>query len=164
MNNCKIVLLFILGFQWANATTIKLEFNTPRDLKIKLSLYELNRLKFEKVVGTHGDLQDDRQLDDAKLIKNFSIAIKEGDVKIMALVAENLTDKELEFFVSPHEANPSEYSLDFKFNCLCYSHIYKVKPKSRWYRILRLSLNEDGISAKNITLRHQFVKWAGKKP
>lgn len=163
MNSFKFLCVLFFVNTAIGATTFKLEFDKPRNVKIDLSLYELNRLSFEKVIGTHGDLLDDRQLDGGKKIKDFKVTLKTGDVKILGLVVENLTDKELDFFVSPHEANPTEYSLDFKFNCLCYSHVYKVKPKSRWYRIMRIAMSEEGTEAKTIILKHQIVKWDGKK-
>ena len=146
----------------ALAVTFKLEFKIPKEIKVKLSLLEVDRVKFDKAIGSSGDLLNEAQLEGGQLIKNFSFDLKQGETKIVALVAENLTAKEVVFFVSPHEANPAEYSLDFKFNCLCYSHIYKIKPKGKWYRIMSLSVLEPDTKAKTITLTHQLVKWNKK--
>ncbi len=162
MNNFKIILLTLLIGQAALAVTFKLDFKIPKDIAVKLSLFEVDRIKFDKVVGSHGDLVDDAQLEGAQLIKNFSFDLKRGETKVLALVAENLTNKELKFFVSPHESNAAEYSLDFKFNCLCYSHIYKINPKGKWYRIMNLTVLEPDSKAKTITLTHKLVKWNKK--
>jgi len=162
MNNFKIALVLILISQLARATEFKLEFIKPRDLNIELKLYELNPISFAKAVGTQGELVTDEQLEKPKPIKNFTFKLGPADGKVLALVAENKTAKDIEFFVSPHESNPSEFSLDFKFNCLCYSHIYKIKSKKKWYRIMRLQRTDDETSARTVRLKHTIVKWNPK--
>lgn len=163
MNNCRLVLFLSLIGQLCLATSFKLEFVVPRDLKVQLSLFEVNKIQFEKAVGTHGELITNEQLGDAKPIKNFSVDLGPADGKVLALIAENKSDVDIDFFVSPHESNPSEFSLDFKFNCLCYAHIYKVKSKKKWYRIMKLQHLDEKIPAKTIRLKHTLVKWTGSE-
>lgn len=158
MNNFRygiVVWLFMLNVK---ATTFELLFDNKKNLKFEYSIYEVDREKFKEKIGIFGDLFAIEQLENPTAIPNFKFDLKTGDSKILALVVENKSDRTINFYVSPHESNPADTTLDFKFNCLCYNHIYKIKPKSKWFRIMKLHQTKEITPSRKVKLRHHVIE------
>lgn len=89
-------------------------------------------------------------------ILESTIDMKPGQKKRFALVYSNATDKPVYFFAAPHSAQPVEFSLGFKFKCLCINHAFKVGPGETWYRIVEFRLAKEFVG-DHLTIKHNLV-------
>lgn len=155
-----IVLIFI--GEWAHASSLfQLQFKNTGNLDFIYSIYELPPNMSGKV-GAMGSLQKVTELGTIKILKDGSIELNSNEDKILALVVEAKKTREVDFYVSPHSNNQPQYDLDFRFNCLCYGHVYHLEKGKSWFRILKLSTKnlESKIKKKNevIQLSHDFIE------
>lgn len=90
-------------------------------------------------------------------IPKSKIEVAPGQRKKFALVFFNHTNETKYFFASPHEINPAEFSLGFKYNCLCMNHAYRVAPKSYWYRSVELRVGNKYRNKKPVAILHTMV-------
>ena len=60
------------------------------------------------------------------------------------------------FFAAPHVVEPAEYSLGFKFKCLCINHAFSIGPKETWYRVVELRVSKD-VVGDNLNITHTIV-------
>lgn len=75
----------------------------------------------------------------------------------LVLIVENPSDKDVYFFAVPHEMNPSTASAGHYFECLCIGKVYKIPPKSTWYRIVRINLDKSFQKVKAFEIMHKLV-------
>lgn len=78
------------------------------------------------------------------------------EVRRFVLVMKNNSDKPIYFFAAPHQVLPPEYSLGFKFKCLCVNHAYTVGPHETWYRVVELRLS-DGFVGDKMSITHTII-------
>lgn len=105
------------------------------------------------------DMKSVKSLDNAPVgaeITASSFQIEPGESKRFALVVRNGSNETKYFFAAPHIASPAEYSLGFKFKCLCINKAYSVGPHETWYRIVDFRLF-DGFVGSEITLTHSVI-------
>lgn len=88
--------------------------------------------------------------------KNGEIQVARGDSRKFVLVIENTEDKPLHFYVAPHSTDPMQSALNHKFFCLCTGQIYFVKPKSVWYKVVTMNV-EDTADIETITQVHKVI-------
>lgn len=93
----------------------------------------------------------------AKEIANARVQIPIGGKKQFILVMKNDTTKVAYFFAAPHAMDPPEYSLGFKFKCLCVNHVFKIPPGEFWYRVVELHLDENYGGGEAITITHNLI-------
>lgn len=120
-----------------------------------VDVYELDKpgeigLWKTRVVSDKNELPASTKLSDAV------IQMKPGENRKFLLVIENSTDKPLYFFASPHVIEPAEYSLGFKFKCLCINHSFAIEQGKTWYRVVELRLSDE-VKADKINIVHNIV-------
>lgn len=91
-----------------------------------------------------------------KRIEDSVVRARPGEDKIFVLVYRNVRDKPVRFFAAPHRLSPEEASLGFDFACLCMNHIYTVPKGYYWYRVVKLSLDDD-FKGRSLDVRHTLV-------
>lgn len=101
-------------------------------------------------------VKDAAQLPVGKEIGDGELHFEKGSAKRFVLVYQNTSDKPVYFFATPHHAEPAEYSLGFKFKCLCIDHAYSVAPHETWYRVVELRTSRD-MAGNAISLTHTLV-------
>lgn len=165
--NKLINILFIFGLfptQTFAKDRFELVFKTQSPLNFDIELYELKAAQYSSKVGDQGPLLDIKQLEAVKKITDLKFDLKNEDEIYLALVVKNKNKQKASFFVAPHHTNPSHASLDFKFNCLCYHHIYHVEGGAMWYRVMRLLNTKHGNMGSNqVVLSHTMVPWKAPK-
>lgn len=85
-----------------------------------------------------------------------------GTAKTFVLVLENAGKDAIHFFASPHVVDPPEYSLGFKFKCLCINHAFSVEAGKTWYRVVRLTLAEDFVGSE-LEISHDLISVPGSR-
>jgi hypothetical protein len=91
-----------------------------------------------------------------KEITDGEIRLEKGATKRLVLVYPNPESRPLYFFATPHHAEPAEFSLGFKFKCLCIDHAYTIPPNESWYRVVELRTSRDMLGNR-ISLSHTLV-------
>ncbi|MBP7282037.1 MAG: hypothetical protein KBA66_10690 [Leptospiraceae bacterium] len=89
-------------------------------------------------------------------IPESSFVVQSGRYKEFILGMQNNTDKPMYFFASPHSVDPPQYSLGFKFKCLCINHAFTIKPGEFWYRIVRLNIDKD-FRGGAFAIKHDLI-------
>lgn len=89
-------------------------------------------------------------------IPDSTIKITPGGKKQFVLVWKNESDKPVYFFAAPHQVNPQEWSLGFKFHCLCTNHVYSAQPGEYWYRVVELDLDKN-YQGTNLDITHSLI-------
>lgn len=145
---------------WGN-TTYKLIWNNKTPLDLKYQLYELLPAYSSKV-GTHGNILQIEQLTPVREIKNMEVTFNTNKSVILALVAKSPSNQAVDFFVAPHHTHPPSAGLDFKFNCLCYQHVYHMEKGKLWYRIMKLTNTTKSSVVQLIKLEHDVIPWSKK--
>ena len=85
------------------------------------------------------------------------VEVKKGQSKTLVLVIENKSNKDIYFFAVPHEVHPAPASAGHFFECLCVGKVYKITPKSVWYRVVRININSSFQDIQNFDIEHQIV-------
>lgn len=106
--------------------------------------------------------KDLSQVPISREIKNSLLNMKRGSSKRFVLVLKNETNKPLFFFAAPHQVQPAEYSLGFKFRCLCINHAFKVGPKETWYRVVQLRVSPHFVG-NSLNIKHSLVSITEKR-
>lgn len=101
-------------------------------------------------------VKDGALLPVGKEIADGELHIEKGTPKRFVLVYQNTGDTPLYFFATPHRAEPAEYSLGFKFKCLCIDHAYSVGPHETWYRVVELRTSRE-MAGNTLALTHMLV-------
>jgi len=150
--------LLISCASWGS-TTYQLIWKNHAPLDMKYQLFELAPAFSEKV-GTQGSILSPDQLMPVREFKNHQVEFKNQKSLILALVAQSPSGNAFDFYVAPHHTHPDSAGLDFKFNCLCYHHIYHLEKGKLWYRIMRLSHTSKAKDSKQvIKLEHDLIPW-----
>lgn len=89
-------------------------------------------------------------------IPESSFVVQSGRYKEFILGMQNNTDKPIYFFASPHSVDPPQYSLGFKFKCLCINHAFTIKPGEFWYRVVRLNIDKD-FRGSAFAIKHDLI-------
>ncbi|HEX7672818.1 MAG TPA: hypothetical protein VF412_01535 [Bdellovibrio sp.] len=145
-----------------SSQTFKLAFKNTGGLDLQYETYDLP-LIFKDKVGTNGSITDIRQLTPIKKLKNDELTLGENETKLIGLVVRSKSHKAYDFFVAPHSTNQPQATLDFKFNCLCYHHVYHLEKGKMWYRVMELQNTVLAKAGKTIVLSHEFIPWDGTK-
>lgn len=148
-------IIFFLPYQTfgADDAQIAIKFEN-KNLIPKMELYEVREDTLDTVARTKV-VHDFKQLPLGKKI-NETIKITPGKARTFALVMSNTTDKNVYFFATPHIPHPPDASIGYFFECLCNNHVYKITPKSVWYRVVRLEINKS-FSPKKSEITHTLV-------
>lgn len=93
----------------------------------------------------------------SKEIASSRVQIPIGGKKQFVLVMKNDSAKTTYFFAAPHHMDPPEFSLGFKFKCLCVNHVFKIPPGEFWYRVVELHLDENYGGGEAITITHNLI-------
>ncbi len=89
-------------------------------------------------------------------IPESTIVVQSGRYKEFILGVKNTIDKPVYFFAAPHSVQPPQYSLGFKFKCLCINHAFTVKPGQFWYRVVRLNIDKD-FRGDSFVIKHELI-------
>lgn len=84
------------------------------------------------------------------------IPVEPRNRKTLALVIENPTDKPWYFFANFHKMYPAQQAFGANLVCLCTNHIFEVKARSHWVRIVQVK-TYDSFQKKILELRHEIV-------
>ena len=98
-----------------------------------------------------------------KEISDSTLRLIPGSTTTFVLVMQNTTNKTFHFFAAPHYVNPPEFSLGFKFKCLCINHIFKVGPKEVWYRVVELNLAKEFVG-NHLDITHSIIEVDANRP
>lgn len=102
-------------------------------------------------VGEQGEQKPGMDLPVLRPLDDDKLKMLPGDSQIVYLVAKNTGKKPVSFFVAPHLTKPESASLGFKFQCLCYNHVYRVGAGKVWYRVMKLSLAREAKGPIELT-------------
>ena len=102
-----------------------------------------------------GAVKDIDELGIGKHTKN-NLPLRPDNIKLLVLVLRNPGNQPLYFFAAPHQANPPSLGIGFRFQCLCVNHLYKVPPRSVWYRVVGLTMYRS-FPGGAFELRHVLV-------
>jgi hypothetical protein len=89
-------------------------------------------------------------------IADATVKISPGGKKQFILVWKNDSDKPVYFFAAPHHVEPQEWSLGFKFHCLCTNHVYSAQPGEYWYRVVELDLDKSYVGSA-VDIVHSLI-------
>ncbi len=89
-------------------------------------------------------------------IPESTIVVQSGRYKEFILGVKNTTGKPIYFFAAPHSVQPPQYSLGFKFKCLCINHAFTVKVGEFWYRVVRLNIDKD-FRGDSFVIKHELI-------
>lgn len=89
-------------------------------------------------------------------ISGSSFELAPGSRKMFVLVMKNDTDHPVYFFAAPHHAMPEEYTLGFKFKCLCINHAWEIPPGKTWYRVVELRLASE-FRGDTLSITHTLI-------
>ena len=147
-------LLFLLPVMSAFAQSVKVNIGWHyTDFKNVMTIHEI------KGQPRLWEMKSVKSLDKAPVgaeITASSFQIEPGESKRFALVVRNDSNETKYFFAAPHMASPAEYSLGFKFKCLCINKAYSVGPHETWYRIVDFRIF-DGFVGEELTLTHSVI-------
>lgn len=91
-----------------------------------------------------------------------SINVRKGSFRNFALVVQNDSDRDVYFYVSPHDMNPSTLSLGTRFRCLCYGHVYRAPAKMTWYRTVQMRAEKEADGSK-LKIDHAVIGLSDKE-
>jgi hypothetical protein len=89
-------------------------------------------------------------------IEGAVLYLKPNSKKLFVLVMRNDSAEPVYFFAAPHQVSPAEYSLGFKFKCLCINHAFQIPPGEYWYRVVELRMGENFVG-DSIDIKHALV-------
>ncbi len=84
------------------------------------------------------------------------VSIKKGSARNFVLVYHNPTNKPVYFFSAPHRMTPAEFTLGFRFRCLCVNHVFEVPAGYYWYRVVRI-LASRHMRGERLQVVHKLV-------
>ncbi|HMV42189.1 MAG TPA: hypothetical protein PK079_14420 [Leptospiraceae bacterium] len=125
------------------------------DLPLEMKIYEIKSQQSYELWETRSVPSKDSSPASIE-IPNSTIVIQSGRYKEFILGMQNQTDKPIHFFAAPHSVDPPQYSLGFKFKCLCINHAFTVKPKEFWYRVVRLNIDKE-FRGDSFTIKHDLI-------
>lgn len=161
------VLQILFGFGMiyslpATAAPIEYDFNWDiGKLPFEIKMFHAP-LSLANRVGEHGELVNMQNMPVLAVIDK-KLTIDDSDSAVLYLVIKNTSDKAYHFSVVPHSIEPAEASLGLDFKCLCYGHVYTIKPRSLWYRILRVTHDVRDEKKRAIQLRHKIFETKVRK-
>ncbi|MBK6606282.1 MAG: hypothetical protein IPG24_12580 [Leptospiraceae bacterium] len=89
-------------------------------------------------------------------IPESTIVVQSGRYKEFVLGMQNNTDKPIFFFASPHNVQPPQYSLGFKFKMPLYQSRFYNKTKRILYRVVRLNIDKD-FRGDSFIIKHDLI-------
>lgn len=147
-------LALICGQAHAEVLTAQLDWQY-QNLPAAMRVYEI-RQGDNPALWQMQTTKDPAKLPIGKEIANGELQFQKGAAKRFVLVYANPENRPLYFFATPHHAEPAEFSLGFKFKCLCIDHAYIVPPHETWYRVVELRTSRDMVGNR-IKLTHTLV-------
>lgn len=150
---CGMALLLVWPLGAANPVSISILWEykgIPAEMKIfepgttPLTLWEMGVVKTKEQLPVSVEISD-------SILK-----LVPGMKRQFVLVYHNTGNKPVRFFAAPHQATPVEYSLGFKFDCLCVNHIYSAAPGEYWYRVVDLKLAKEFVG-DHLNIVHTLV-------
>lgn len=138
----------------ANIVKVKIDWNYinfPDHVKI----YELKSQMPYQLWDTHSVRSIDVSPASTE-IPESNLTIQTGRFKEFVLGIQNTSNTPLYFFAAPHSVQPPEYSLGFKFKCLCINHAFSIKPGEFWYRVVKLNIDKD-FRGKEFSIKHDII-------
>lgn len=125
------------------------------DLNLQMKAYEIkSQIPYE--------VWDTQSVDSIKSspasieIPDSSFIVQSGRYKEFLIGMENTLATPIYFFAAPHVVQPPQYSLGFKFKCLCINHAFTIPPGKFWYRIVRLNIDKD-FRGDEFVLKHDLI-------
>ena len=149
-----LFLILHCGYACAAPLVARLDWQY-QGLPAAMKVYELKAGPEPKLWQT-ATVKDRASLPVGKEIDKGEIRLEKGSAKRFVLVYANPENRPVYFFATPHHAEPAEFSLGFKFKCLCIDHAYAVPPREFWYRIVELRTSRD-MRGDRIALTHTLV-------
>lgn len=151
--------LLPIAFAQTERATIPVPIKISWDYKgvpTTMKIYEVSTKKPVSLwdTGNGASLED---LPAGAEIPDSILRPKPGEKKQFALVLKNLTAEKIHFFAAPHVVNPPEFSLGFKFQCLCINHVYSVEPGQYWYRIVELNMYPEYVG-NGFDITHSLIR------
>jgi hypothetical protein len=125
------------------------------DFPLEMKIYEIKSQIAYNLWDTHSVSSIDSSPASTE-IPESTIVVQSGRYKEFILGVKNPTDKPVFFFAAPHSVQPPQYSLGFKFKCLCINHAFTVKPGEFWYRVVRLNIDKD-FRGDSFVIKHELI-------
>lgn len=151
---CALVLVALASSVHAEEITAKIDWQY-QSIASGMHIYEVKPGEHPNLWQTVSE-KNPAKLPIGKEIANGELHFEKGSAKRFVLVYNNPGNTPLYFFATPHHVEPAEYSLGFKFKCLCIDHAYSVGPHESWYRVVELRTSRD-MAGNAISLTHTLV-------
>lgn len=161
-SNLKFLIFFLAFFlsgalvaQTSKKNSVQASFSFEyKNFPLKVETYNVKP-------GSRYDIAETRNVKDmskAPVTNMFKgkLSLERGSKESFALVIKNQSDKDQYFFASPHLIDPIESTRGQHFECLCNHHLFRVKKKSVWYRIVAYEIAAD-YSFANVDLKHTII-------
>ncbi|MCX7999167.1 MAG: hypothetical protein N3A69_09500, partial [Leptospiraceae bacterium] len=126
-----------------------------RDFPLKMEIYEPVPQRQLELWDT-GSKPSLEKLPISNIIEDSQFNIIPGSKKVFVLVTHNPTPETIYFFAAPHVVTPPEFSLGFKFKCLCVNHAFTVPSKEYWYRVVELRMSKN-FRGNEINILHDLI-------
>ena len=133
---------------------VKIDWNYI-DFPLEMKIYEIKSQRAFELWETHS-VKSVEISPASTEIPDSTLVIQSGRYKEFILGLQNNTDKPVYFFAAPHSVNPPQYSLGFKFKCLCINHAFTVAPGEFWYRVVRLNIDKD-FRGDAFSIKHDLI-------
>lgn len=133
---------------------VKIDWNYI-DLKSEMKIYEIQSQRAYELWETRS-VKSKESSPVSNEISESTIVVQPGRYKEFILGMQNNSDQPIFFFASPHSVQPPQYSLGFKFKCLCINHAFTVNPGEFWYRVVRLNIDKD-FRGDEFSIKHDLI-------
>jgi hypothetical protein len=121
-----------------------------------IRLFEVSNSTVPRLNVTLNDNNWEKNLPIVREITDGKVTLEGASFKMLAMVVENTSDKPLYFYAAPHSIEPAQGSLGVKFYCLCFGDIFRIRPKTTWYRLVQVRVFPSNRTPE-ITMVHEIL-------
>ncbi len=126
-----------------------------RDFPLSMKIYE-PALQRQIPLWETNSVKSKEKLPVSIEIPDSTFTMQPGSKKFFVLVTYNSTQEPVYFFAAPHQVTPPEFSLGFKFKCLCVNHAFQVPVGEYWYRMVELRMSKN-FRGNEIDISHDLI-------
>jgi hypothetical protein len=84
------------------------------------------------------------------------LLMKRGQHKVFAMTVKNSSSQEKFFFANVHYMTPGEAGIGIILKCLCINQIFRIPPRSLWYRIGEVTINHL-FRYQQVSIKHTLI-------
>lgn len=140
----------------AGQVALKLDWTFyPRGLPGKFHIYQ--------PAGSTNKLWAGESLPKGKVLplgpeyKGGVVFVKPGEKILVTVVWRNPTNRDVRFYVAPHQVIPTKHQTTPWLTCLCMSLLYGAPPGGTWYRTIGVQLAPDTPPGTQLVAVHTVI-------